>query len=186
MKALTMKRFVVMSTLLCLFLACNNSSEEKEVRIVEDFNFDWQFSIGDFPEAIDSTFNAENWRTLNLPHDWSIEGEFSEDHPAKPEGGALPTGVAWYRKTFKLPADYKNKSISIEFDGIYRKSEVWINGQYLGIRPNGYISFAYDLSEHLNYGETENIIAVKVDNSEQPNSRWYSGSGIAVFAADFI
>lgn len=178
MKALTMKRFVVMSTLLCLFLACNNSSEEKEGRIVEDFNFDWQFSIGDFPEAIDSTFNAENWRTLNLPHDWSIEGEFSEDHPAKPEGGALPTGVAWYRKTFKLLTDYKNKSISIEFDGIYRKSEVWINGQYLGIRPNGYISFAYDLSEHLNYGETENIIAVKVDNSEQPNSRWYSGSGI--------
>ncbi len=178
MKVFKMKRFVVVSTLLCLFLACNQSSEEKEARIVEDFNFDWQFQLGDVPEAIDSTFNAANWRTLNLPHDWSIEGEFSEDHPAKPEGGALPTGIAWYRKTFKLPANYKNKSISIEFDGIYRKSEVWINGHYLGIRPNGYISFAYDLSDYLNFGEAENVIAVKVDNSEQPNSRWYSGSGI--------
>ncbi|UKM64294.1 DUF4982 domain-containing protein [Flavobacteriaceae bacterium GSB9] len=172
-----MRRYLLILSILTLITGCNKS-EEKEVRIVEDFNFDWQFSIGDFPEAIDSTFNAENWRTLNLPHDWSIEGEFSEGHPAKPEGGALPTGVAWYRKTFKLPADYKNKSISIEFDGIYRKSEVWINGEYLGIRPNGYISFAYDLSEHLNFGEAKNIIAVKVDNSEQPNSRWYSGSGI--------
>ena len=113
-----------------------------------------------------------------MPHDWSIEGEFSKEHPAKPEGGALPTGIGWYRKTFTLPVEYKNKAISIEFDGIYRKSEVWINGKYLGVRPNGYLSFAYDLSDFVNYGEKENIISVKVDNSEQPNSRWYSGSGI--------
>lgn len=166
-------------TVLCLsvlFLACG--SDSREVRIIEDFNFDWQFKLGDHPEAKTTAFKTDDWRTLNLPHDWSIEGEFSKDHPAKPEGGALPTGVAWYRKSFTLPEDFKNKSISIEFDGVYRKSEVWINGHYLGIRPNGYIAFAYDLSEFLKFGEEENIIAVKVDNSEQPNSRWYSGSGI--------
>ena len=158
------------------FLACN--TEEKDARIIKDFNFDWKFNLGDRPEAKVTSFDDKNWRTLNLPHDWSIEGEFSKEHPAKPEGGALPTGIGWYRKTFTLPVEYKNKAISIEFDGIYRKSEVWINGKYLGIRPNGYLSFAYDLSDFVNYGEKENIISVKVDNSEQPNSRWYSGSGI--------
>lgn len=158
------------------FLACN--TEEKDVRIIKDFNFDWKFNLGDRPEAKVTSFDDKNWRTLNLPHDWSIEGEFSKEHPAKPEGGALPTGIGWYRKTFTLPVEYKNKAISIEFDGIYRKSEVWINGKYLGVRPNGYLSFAYDLSDFVNYGEKENIISVKVDNSEQPNSRWYSGSGI--------
>jgi len=162
--------------ILVVFVGCN--SNEKEARIVEDFNFDWKFKLGGYPEAINTTFNMEDWRTLNLPHDWSIEGAFSKDHPAKPEGGALPTGVAWYRKTFTLPEGYQNKSVSIEFDGVYRKSEVWINGNYVGIRPNGYISFAYDLTKYLNYGDKENVIAVKVDNSEQPNSRWYSGSGI--------
>src|SRR5690606_7887869 len=106
-------------------------------------------------------------------HDWSIEGEFSEDNPAKPEGGALPTGMGWYRKTFTVPETWVDKSVAIEFDGVYRNSEVWINGKYLGKRPYGYSSFSYNLTDHLNYGEQKNIIAVKVDNSEQPNSRWY-------------
>ncbi|WP_370479519.1 sugar-binding domain-containing protein [Tamlana flava] len=172
-----MKRFIILSFFLSLLVACN-TSEEKNARLIEDFNFDWRFQLGDHPEAIDSLFSAENWRTINLPHDWSIEGEFSKEHPAKPEGGALPTGIAWYRKTFELPETLKNKTIWIEFDGVYRNSEVWINGQHLGKRPNGYISFAYDLTEHLNFGESQNVIVVKVDNSEQPNSRWYSGSGI--------
>lgn len=173
-----MSRLILLVSSFCLLSACVTSDQKEKVRVVTDFNFDWKFNLGDFPEAIDSTYDSSEWRILNLPHDWSIEGEFSKDHPAKPEGGALPTGIGWYRKTFKLPVDYKNKSIAIEFDGVYRKSEVWINGEYLGIRPNGYISFAYELTKHLNYGEKENIIAVKVDNSEQPNSRWYSGSGI--------
>jgi beta-galactosidase len=173
-----MKQIKVTYILLIAIILCGCQSEEKDIRIVEDFNFDWKFNLGDVPDAVDSSFNDENWRTLNLPHDWSIEGEFSIENPAKPEGGALPTGIAWYRKTFTLPIEYENKSISIEFDGVYRKSEVWINGEYLGIRPNGYISFAYDLNDYLNYGEKENVITVKVDNSEQPNSRWYSGSGI--------
>ena len=89
----------------------------------------------------------------------------------------LPTGTGWYRKHFKIPAAYRNKKITVEFEGVYQNSEVWINGQYLGKRPYGYISFYYDITPHLNFGG-ENIIAVRVDNSRQPNCRWYSGSGI--------
>ena len=173
-----MKHIKIIYILLITIFFVGCGAEENNVRIVKDFNFDWKFNLGDVLEAKVTSFNDENWRTLNLPHDWSVEGEFSIDNPAKPEGGALPTGIAWYRKTFTLPIEYDNKSISIEFDGIYRKSEVWINGQYLGIRPNGYVSFAYDLTDYLKYGDKENVITVKVDNSEQPNSRWYSGSGI--------
>lgn len=166
----------ILGSLLFLMMACEH--KEKDIRIVEDFNSNWNFKLGDHPEAIQDSYNTSDWRNLHLPHDWSIEGDFSEEHPAKPEGGALPTGMAWYRKTFTLPVDWNTKTVAIEFDGVYRNSEVWINGQYLGKRPFGYISFAYELTKHLKYGEEKNIIAVKVDNSDQPNSRWYSGSGI--------
>ncbi|HMR15790.1 MAG TPA: beta-galactosidase GalB [Mariniflexile sp.] len=176
MKKVLLKQFVLLGTVLCLFTAC--LPEEKDVRIVEDFNFDWHFKLGNHPEAIKDDFKDSDWRTLHLPHDWSIEGEFSEENPARPEGGALPTGIGWYRKTFTVPEAWVDKSVAIEFDGVYRNSEVWINGKYLGKRPYGYSSFMYNLTDHLNYGEQKNIIAVKVDNSEQPNSRWYTGSGI--------
>ena len=101
----------------------------------------------------------------------------AKENPATPEGGALPGGIGWYRKTFTVPASSKDKKVYIDFDGVYQKSTVWINGHELGFRPNGYISFEYDLTPYLKFGG-KNIIAVKVDNSVQPNSRWYSGSGI--------
>ena len=142
------------------------------------FNQGWRFHPGDVPEAKDQGFNDSQWRQLNLPHDWSIEGEFDEKNPAGTGGGALPGGTGWYRKTFNVPATAKGKLIFIDFDGVYRNSEVWINGHYLGKRPYGYSSFEYDLTRFLNYGSQKNVIAVRVDNSEQPNSRWYSGSGI--------
>src|SRR5450830_96362 len=104
--------------------------------------------------------------------------DFDKDNPATPGGGALPSGIGWYRKTFTIPSTEKNKIVLIDFDGVYRNSEVWINDHSLGVRPNGYISFQYDLTPYLNYGNQPNVIAVKVDNSKQPNSRWYSGSGI--------
>jgi beta-galactosidase len=147
-------------------------------RITLDFNKDWKFFLGNDSTAIDSNFNDASWRTLNLPHDWSIEGAFSETAPATTQGGALPGGIGWYRKTFVLPSNAKNKNVRIEFDGVYRNSEVWINGQYLGKRPNGYISFNYDLSSHIKRFPAKNVIVVKVNNSQQPNSRWYTGSGI--------
>ncbi|MRX46681.1 glycoside hydrolase family 2 TIM barrel-domain containing protein [Pedobacter puniceum] len=143
-----------------------------------NFNYDWKFKLGDEPEAKNIAFNDDAWRKLNLPHDWSIEADFAKEHPATNQGGALPGGIAWYRKTFKTPANTQNKSVSIQFDGVYQYSEVWINGVFLGKRPNGYISFQYDITPHLKPANQENIIAVRVNNSEQPNSRWYSGSGI--------
>ncbi|MFD2036978.1 beta-galactosidase GalB [Belliella marina] len=158
-----------------LLTAC---SSEENPREVTDFNLDWKFSLGDFPEASEIGFDDAGWRGLELPHDWSIEGSFSEDHPTTPQGGALPAGKGWYRKAFSVPENYEQKEVWIEFDGVYRNSEVWINGHYLGKRPNGYIGFKYDLSPYLVYGDSQNLIAVKVDNEAQPNSRWYTGSGI--------
>jgi beta-galactosidase len=142
------------------------------------FNQDWRFNLGDVSNAQDMGLDDSKWRRLNLPHDWSIEGEFNEKAPSGTGGGALPGGLAWYRKTFTIPLTAKGKLIFIEFDGVYRNSEVWINDHYLGKRPYGYSSFAYELTPHLIYGGGPNVIAVKVDNSQQPNSRWYSGSGI--------
>lgn len=144
---------------------------------VTDFNRGWKFFLGSNPRAFAKQFPDGKWRGLDLPHDWGVEGSFSKSHPATFSGGALPGGVGWYRKHFNVPAAFKGKYVAIDFDGIYRNSEVWINGHFLGKRPNGYIAFRYELSRWLRYG-AENIIAVKVDNSKQPNSRWYSGSGI--------
>jgi len=146
-------------------------------RTVADFDKGWHFHLGNVDDGEKTNLNDAGWRTLNLPHDWSIEGKFSKDNPATPEGGALPGGIGWYRKTFTVPAASKNKLVYIDFDGVYQKSDVWINGHHLGFRPNGYISFRYELTPYLNFGG-KNTIAVKVDNSVQPNSRWYSGSGI--------
>ena len=143
-----------------------------------DFDKDWKFKLDSVQSYSEPGINDANWRTLNLPHDWSIEGTFSKDNPATPGGGALPGGIGWYRKAFTVPVSEKNNIVLIDFDGVYMNSEVWINGHSLGIRPSGYISFQYDLTPYLKYGNEKNIIAVKVDNSKQPNSRWYSGSGI--------
>ncbi len=142
------------------------------------FNEGWKFSLTASDDAAQPGFDDSGWRKLDLPHDWSIEGEFSEKNPASPGGGALPGGVGWYRKTFKVNTDDRDRLTYISFDGVYRNSDVWINGTWLGKRPYGYSSFRYELTPYLKYGGEDNVIAVKVDNSEQPNSRWYSGSGI--------
>lgn len=159
------------------FVVFSNAVFAQSGRTTADFNTNWSFNLGDIQKGEDVNTDDSKWRKLNLPHDWSIEGAFDKDNPASPEGGALPGGIGWYRKSFIVPATSKNKAVYIDFDGVYQKSEVWINGHYLGLRPNGYISFRYELTPYLKFGE-KNIIAVKVDNSKQPNSRWYSGSGI--------
>jgi len=157
-----------------LLLLTSVVSAQNRTRI--SFNQDWRFFPGDVPAAKALAFNDSKWRILSLPHDWSIEGKFSEKNPAKPEGGGLPTGVAWYRKSFTQKTINVQKSIYIEFDGVYKNSEVWLNGKFLGKRPYGYSSFRYELSKFLKKGK--NVIVVRVDNSAQPDSRWYSGSGI--------
>ena len=143
-----------------------------------DFDRGWRFHLGDLSGAEAPGFDDSGWRTLDLPHDWSIEGAFSDTNPAGANGGALPGGVGWYRKTFSVAARDTGRLVFVEFDGVYRNSEVWINGHYLGKRPYGYSSFRYELTRQLRYGRASNVIAVRVDNSQQPNSRWYSGSGI--------
>jgi beta-galactosidase len=132
----------------------------------ENFDAGWEFRLD-----ADST-----WSAINLPHDWSIEGPFSKKNPTGQQEGGLPAGMGWYRKAFFL-SHQKDQRFFIDFDGIYRYSEVWINGHSLGKRPNGYISFRYELTPWLNLNGPDTI-TVCVDNSGQPNSRWYSGSGI--------
>lgn len=136
----------------------------------------WRFTLGDPAGAERPGFDDQAWRRLDLPHDWSIEGTPDEHAPAGGRGGYFPTGLGWYRKAFRMPAGARGQMASLEFDGVYMNSDVWINGFHLGKRPYGYVSFAYDISAHIVPGV--NVVAVRVDNSAQPNSRWYSGSGI--------
>ncbi|MEM2561377.1 MAG: glycoside hydrolase family 2 TIM barrel-domain containing protein [Candidatus Bathyarchaeia archaeon] len=144
----------------------------------DSFDFNWKFFKGDVAEAKNADFDDSKWRSVDLPHDWSIEGPFSQDNPAGGGGAYLPGGVGWYRKRFKLSEQYLVKKIFIEFDGIYKNSDVWVNNHHLGFHPYGYTSFYYDMTPYLNYGDKENILAVRVDNSRQPDARWYTGSGI--------
>jgi beta-galactosidase len=141
------------------------------------FDADWVFYKGDAAGSEEAEFDDKGWRNLDLPHDWSIEGPFSEDAPCGGRGGYLPGGVGWYRRHFTMPAEDKGKKVIVEFDGVYRQSDVWLNGHHLGFHPYGYTSFHYDLTPYLAFG-AENVLAVRVDNSAQPNSRWYTGSGI--------
>jgi len=170
-----MNKFILVLITAVAMASCKQQSREVEVA---DFNKDWRFQLSDIPAAKDTSFQDVHWRKLDLPHDWSIEGPFDEKNPAGFGGGALPGGIGWYRKTFYIDEKHRDQLVSVLFDGVYRNSEIWINGHYLGKRPNGYISFQYDLTPHLVYGKKKNVLAVKVDNAQQPNSRWYSGSGI--------
>ena len=145
----------------------------------ERLNIDsnWRFQLGDIPQALQTGFDDSDWRVVDLPHDWSIEATPSPDNPAQAGGGFFPGGLGWYRKELSIPADLADRRVLIEFDGVYMNSEVWCNGQFCGCRPYGYSSFCYDLTAFVTPGKSA-FIAVRVDNSRQKNSRWYSGSGI--------
>ena len=143
----------------------------------QDFNSGWKFNRGDVTGGQNASVDDSTWRSLSVPHDWSIELAFSQSSPSGSGGGYLDGGVGWYRKTFTLDQSYSGKRILIQFDGVYMNSQVWINGTSLGTRPYGYSSFEYDLTPYVNLGSTSNLIAVRVNNN-QPTSRWYSGSGI--------
>lgn len=166
------------SVLVMMVVGLISAQAQINPRKVELFNSDWKFYLGDDKEAKNETYNDSQWRQLTLPHDWSIEGAFNENNPTGQAGGGLPAGIGWYRKTFIVPVSSQSKDVFVDFDGVYCNSEVWINGHYLGKRPNGYISFQYNITPFLHYGAEKNVMAVKVDNSAQPNSRWYTGSGI--------
>jgi len=171
-----MKKITVISVVLgvaCFFQSlCYAQFERKQL-----FDDNWKFFLGDIADAGSKNFNDEGWRRLDLPHDWSIEGKINPKNPTGGGGGYFPAGVGWYRKIFQVPEEWKGKNISIYFEGVYMNSEVFINGRSLGIYPYGYSSFSYNISPYLDFGNN-NVIAVRVDNSQQPNCRWYSGSGI--------
>jgi len=166
-----MRRFLAFA----FFASVTLLHAETSPRIREKFDFNWRFQAGDVPAAFSSGYNDSAWRRLDVPHDFSVEGEFSRSNAS---GTAyLPTGIAWYRKAFVAPASWKSKTVEIEFDGVAMNSEVWINGHLLGKRPYAYSSFAYELTPYFKAGST-NVIAVRVDHSETADSRYYVGSGI--------
>ena len=141
------------------------------------FNANWKFYKGEAGSAYNEGFDDASWRNLSVPHDWSIELPFNINSASGGGGGYLEGGIGWYRKSFILPKSSLGKRITIQFEGVYMNSQVWINGHLLGTRPYGYSTFEYNLTPYIHSGKTPNVIAVRADNT-QPNSRWYSGSGI--------
>jgi hypothetical protein len=139
------------------------------------FDLGWKFHLGDLNAAKEPAFEDAAWRSINLPHDWSIEADF--DSQLASCTAYLPGGFGWYRKTFDIPNSYKGKTVTIQFDGVYCNSEVWLNGKYLGKHAYGYTSFYYDLTPFIEVGK-KNVIAVRVDHMKYADTRWYSGSGI--------
>jgi beta-galactosidase len=146
------------------------------VRQHGNFDDQWRFYKGDAQGAEQAGFDDAGWQKVRLPHDWSIEGPYSAEHASGT--GYLPGGIGWYRKSFTLPESAKGQKVLVEFDGVYRDSDVWINGHHLGHRPYGYSSFEYDLTAHVNFGVKGNLLAVRVDHSTEGDSRFYTGSGI--------
>ena len=171
------RRIIVLSFLAATCLIGSGQAAFGQGRSTVSFDNDWLFSKGAAANAEQANFADSGWRKLNVPHDWSIEGPFDAKNPTIGSGGFLPSGVAWYRKHFTILSTDRGKRVFIEFDGVMGDSDVWINGYYFGTRHSGYISFAYDLTDHINFGK-DNVIAVKADTTQQPASRWYTGAGI--------
>lgn len=159
-------------TLLLSFLAFQSTNAQVGFGQSQLFNGEWLFSLTDNADYKKPKYNDSAWRQLNLPHDWSIEGEASQKWASCT--GYLPAGIAWYRKHFTL--NDAGEKTYIYFEGIYNRSEVYLNGHLLGKRPNGYVSFMYDMTPHLRKGD--NVLAIRVDHSRYADSRWYTGSGI--------
>ena len=165
-----MKKFICLVLVLCGLTSI-------QARQRQNFDADWLFVLGDSTQMSQVDYNDSYWRRLNVPHDWAREGDFFVGNPSGAGGGALPGGIGWYRKHFEVKGEeVKREKFFLEFDGVYMNSTVYVNGQKVGFRPYGYSSFEYDITPYIKQGE--NVVAVRVDNSDQPNSRWYSGCGI--------
>ena len=138
-------------------------------------NEKWKFTLENVINAQNTSFNDSNWQSVNVPHDWSIKEKLSPSLASST--GYLPGGIGWYRKGINIPKCRSGEKVYLYFEGVYNRSEVFINGHSLGKRPNGYVSFAYDATPYIKYG-SNNAIAVRVDHSKSSDSRWYTGSGI--------
>ncbi len=165
-----MRNFIVV-VLLAVTLTSTQAADRTS------FDSNWKFALGDVSGAEQIAFDDSSWRRLNVPHDWSIEGEYSEDNPMGGQCGYLPAGIGWYRKTIDVDPRWRSKHVEITFDGVYMNSTVWANGKKLGNRPYGWSSFTYDISDLTDISDSITF-AVRVDNEKQPSARWYTGSGI--------
>ena len=167
-----MKKLALLLGVLFLSISMNAQVSFGEATKMNDA---WLFSLNNSENAEAPEFNDKKWEKINLPHDWSVKQTLSPTLASCM--GFLPGGIGWYRKNIEIPQSQVGKKVYLYFEGVYNRSEVYINGQLLGKRPNGYISFMYDATAHVQFGK-ENVIAVRVDHSQQADSRWYTGSGI--------
>ena len=158
-------------TLLLLLNIANISAN------IKNLNNNWKFFYGDIPEAKYVDFDDSEWKDIRIPHDWAFENGYSANASQKDKGGYLGGGIGWYRKEIYLTEkDLSDDFIFIDFEASYMNNQVWINGNFAGERPYGYIPFSFDIKKYLVEGR--NIISVRVDNSMEPSARWYHGCGI--------
>jgi len=173
-----MKHILAAAVFFCLAMVAGYAAPQP-AREITPFDGNWRFLKGDAPGAEAPGFDDASWRSLSVPHDWSIEGPFDPGNPTGGAGAFLPSGVGWYRKHFTLSGADARRRVFLEFDGVMANSDVWIDGYHLGKRPYGYVSFRYELTGHLHFGAgNANVVAVRADTGAQPASRWYSGAGI--------
>ena len=170
-----MKKITVLSLFFVLICMKQDLYGQVSFGTPQRLNDNWKFILQDVQNGASVSFNDTQWKKVDLPHDWSIKGQLSPTLASCT--GYLPGGIGWYRKTTHIPTQKQGEKVYLYFEGIYNRSEVFVNGQLLGKRPNGYISFMYDATPFIKYGE-ENTIAVRVDHSQSADSRWYTGSGI--------
>lgn len=170
-------RIIILIHLIFLSFACHDNPEKGAlIRCRKNIDFDWEFVL--FADSIqEKNSPVMVWKQVDLPHDWSIEGPFNMDNPSGMPGAYLPGGIGWYRKKIEVPEAFQHQNVIVEFDGVYKDADVWMNDHLLGHQSNGYVSFLYDLTPYLNKNG-ENVLKVRVDNSDLPHDRWYSGCGI--------
>jgi beta-galactosidase len=173
---MVVKKFAL-AILAALAIASAPAAIARDILPLDD---NWRFFKGDAAGAEQPVYDDSQWKSVSLPHDWSIAGPFAQTNLAGGAGAFLPSGVAWYRKHFSLPSNTLGRRVFVEFDGVMQNSDVWINGLHLGHRPSGYVSFRYELpNTMLSFGGgPANILTVCADTSAQPASRWYAGAGI--------
>ncbi|MEM6830687.1 MAG: sugar-binding domain-containing protein, partial [Bacteroidota bacterium] len=166
-----------MKNLLCTLLVLITTYHVKAQYVPEEnFNKNWLFYNEAAEGAENPDFDDSKWRKLNLPHDWAIEGPFDRQYDSR-MGGLPVHGTGWYRKRFTLPESAKDKIVRIEFEGAMYDAHVWVNGEKVGNRPYGYIGFEFDITKHLKFDGSENVIAVRL-TPEDYSSRWYPGAGL--------
>ena len=169
-----MTRRLCLLVLPVLFFACGAIAAD--ARVVRDLDHGWRFALGEMPAAKTASFDDSGWRALDVPHDWSIEGDYNAINTAGVLCGYLPSGIGWYRREIDFPESWRGRAVSVEFEGVYMNSEVWLNGVRVGSQPYGYLGFTCDLTAQLRPGR--NVLAVRVDNALEPSARWYHGCGI--------